>query len=188
MHSKEETTQQETAAHDTRKKPVTGWLFLAGAIVTEITGTILLDFSEGFSLPVQTTTALTLYALSFYLLTRALRSVSLSIAYATWSGIGTVAVALAGVLLHNEVVSWGKAAAIAAIIGGVVLLNFANRANKPSSTALAPERPRWTTNTTPPLTHLLPENLGFSYRDASTPHGSSSNMPQHILNHPKEPS
>jgi len=42
-----------------------------------------------------------------------------------------VAVALAGVLLHNEVVSWGKAAAIAAIICGVVLLNFANRANQP---------------------------------------------------------
>ncbi|MGO4588844.1 DMT family transporter [Paenarthrobacter sp. 2TAF44] len=108
-----------------------GWLFLSGAIGAEITGTILLDYSEGFQLPVQTTTALTLYALSFYLLTHALRSVALSIAYATWSGIGTVAVAAAGVLLHNEVVSWGKAAAIAAVIGGVVLINFANRQQQP---------------------------------------------------------
>lgn len=121
--------------------PVKGWLFLAGAIGAEVAGTILLDYTEGFQLTIQTTTALTLYAVSFYLLTHALRSIALSIAYATWSGIGTAAVAVAGVLLHNEVVSWGKAAAIAAVIGGVVLLNFANRqVQPPSGVEPAPEQ------------------------------------------------
>lgn len=131
LHSEEQTLPQEHVESTDRKAPAKGWLFLAGAIAAEIAGTILLDYSEGFHLPVQTTAALTLYAVSFYLLTHALKSVALSIAYATWSGIGTVAVALAGVLLHNEVVSWGKAAAIAAVIGGVVLLNFANRQTQP---------------------------------------------------------
>lgn len=105
-----------------------GWLFLASAIVTEVIGTILLAFSEGFQLPTQTTATMALYAFSFYLLTRALRSLPLGVAYATWSGLGTVAVVLAGSILHEEAVTWERIAAIASVIGGIILLNFANRA------------------------------------------------------------
>jgi multidrug transporter EmrE-like cation transporter len=101
------------------------WLYLGSAITTEVTGTVILDFSEGFQLPAQTTAAMALYAFSFFLLTRALRAVPLSVAYATWSGLGTVAVAFAGAIIHGEAVTLGRITAITAVIGGIVILNLA---------------------------------------------------------------
>ena len=64
------------------------------------------------------------YALCFTLFPVALRSLPLSIAYATWSGVGTAASVLIGVLLFGEVLTPLKLLWVLLIIGGVVGLNL----------------------------------------------------------------
>ncbi|KAE8764934.1 DMT family transporter [Georgenia thermotolerans] len=104
-----------------------GWLSLAGAIVAEILATTLLARSDGFARAGIGVLALAGYALAFYLLTRALRTVSLSVAYALWSGIGTAVVATIGVLFLGETLTPTKVLGLLAVVVGVVILELSGR-------------------------------------------------------------
>ncbi|GAA1635853.1 DMT family transporter [Georgenia ruanii] len=104
-----------------------GWWSLAGAIAAEIVATTLLDRSEGFGRPVVGMLALAGYALAFSLLTRALRTVSLSVAYALWSGIGTAVVASMGVLFLGETLTPTKVLGLLAVVVGVVVLELSGK-------------------------------------------------------------
>ncbi|MEU6475843.1 multidrug efflux SMR transporter [Streptomyces sp. NPDC047017] len=101
-----------------------GYLTLAGAIAAEVAATTALKYSEGFSrLWPSLLTALG-YLVSFALLAQTLKSVQIGTAYAIWSGMGTAAVAVLGLLLFGEGLGVPKVAGILLIIGGVVLLNL----------------------------------------------------------------
>jgi small multidrug resistance pump len=101
-----------------------GYLTLAGAIAAEVAATTALKYSEGFSrLWPSLLTALG-YVLSFLLLAATLKTVSIGTAYAIWSGVGTAAIAVLGLLLFGEGLSLVKVAGIVLIIGGVVVLNL----------------------------------------------------------------
>ncbi|MCS0603257.1 multidrug efflux SMR transporter [Streptomyces sp. LP11] len=101
-----------------------GYLTLAGAIAAEVAATTALKYSEGFSrLWPSLLTALG-YLVSFVLLAQTLKSVQIGTAYAIWSGVGTAAVAVLGLLLFGEGLSVPKIAGILLIIGGVAVLNL----------------------------------------------------------------
>lgn len=101
------------------------WLLLAGAIVFEIGGTSALKLSDGLSRLVPSLAVLVLYAGSFACLALALRRIELGVAYAIWSGIGTAAIALIGIVLFKELASTLKLVSLALVIAGVVGLNLA---------------------------------------------------------------
>jgi small multidrug resistance pump len=100
------------------------WLFLVGAIVAEIIATTNLKLSEGFSKALPTSIVLVGYLISFWLASLAMKTIPLSITYAVWSGMGTLAITLIAVLFMHEPMSWLKVLAIAMIVCGVVLLNL----------------------------------------------------------------
>ncbi|MER7840383.1 SMR family transporter [Streptomyces sp. NPDC096040] len=101
-----------------------GYLTLAGAIAAEVAATTAMKYSEGFSrLWPSLVTALG-YVLSFLLLAATLKTVSIGTAYAIWSGVGTAAIAVLGLLLFGEGLSLVKVAGIVLIVGGVVVLNL----------------------------------------------------------------
>ncbi|MER5524474.1 MULTISPECIES: multidrug efflux SMR transporter [unclassified Streptomyces] len=101
-----------------------GYLTLAGAIAAEVAATTAMKYSEGFSrLWPSLVTALG-YVVSFLLLAATLKTVSIGTAYAIWSGVGTAAIAVLGLLLFGEGLSLVKVAGIVLIIGGVVVLNL----------------------------------------------------------------
>ncbi|MER5515004.1 multidrug efflux SMR transporter [Streptomyces sp. NPDC002763] len=101
-----------------------GYLTLAGAIAAEVAATTAMKYSEGFSrLWPSLVTALG-YVVSFLLLAATLKTVSIGAAYAIWSGVGTAAIAVLGLLLFGEALSPVKVAGIVLIIGGVVVLNL----------------------------------------------------------------
>jgi small multidrug resistance pump len=106
-----------------------GWLILLGAIAAEVAGTMALRaLSAGFRLwPAVLVTVG--YAVSFILLAFALRTVSVSTAYAVWSGVGTVGVAVLAVLIYGEKITLVGAAGIALVIAGCVLLNVGSAAH-----------------------------------------------------------
>src|SRR3954447_16724722 len=74
------------------------WLLLAGAIVTELFGTLgLRRLADGFLWwPVALIAVL--YTTSFTFMTLALRSLNVAVVYAIWSAFGTAAISIAGVL------------------------------------------------------------------------------------------
>ena len=110
-----------------------GWVYLMGAVVVEIFATTGLHSTEGFTRPIPTAGVLAGYLLSFFFLSKALRSLSLGVSYALWSGIGTASIAAVGVLLFGDVVSVARVAGLMCIVAGVVTLNLeADRESTPS--------------------------------------------------------
>jgi small multidrug resistance pump len=102
------------------------WIFLAGAIASEVVATASLKLSNGLTRPAPSVVVAVGYLLSFVLLAQALKlQLQVSVAYAIWSGVGTAAITVIGILLLNEPLTAGKALGIALVIGGVVMLNLA---------------------------------------------------------------
>ncbi|MEN3308633.1 MAG: small multidrug resistance pump [Micromonosporaceae bacterium] len=102
------------------------WLMLAGAILTEVVATSALKLSEGLSRLLPSIVVAVGYILSFVLLSQALKlHLQVSVAYAVWSGAGTAAIAVIGVLLLDEPINLAKVIGIALVILGVVVLNLA---------------------------------------------------------------
>ncbi|MEQ8514863.1 MAG: SMR family transporter, partial [Chromatocurvus sp.] len=77
-----------------------GWLILGGAILTEVLATSLLKSTEGFSRPMPSFIVVMGYAVSIYLLSLTLKTISVGIAYAIWSGLGIVLIATIAWFMH----------------------------------------------------------------------------------------
>jgi small multidrug resistance pump len=103
------------------------WLLLA--IGTEVVATSALKASDGFSRLVPSIVVVAGYAASFYFLSLSLREIPLGVVYAVWSGIGTAAIALIGILFFQETLGWVGIAGIVLIVLGVVLLNASGAHN-----------------------------------------------------------
>ena len=100
-------------------------LYLMLAIVFEVIATVTLRFTEGFTKPLPIVVVLVGYTVSFYFLSLTLQTIPLGFSYAVWSGIGTAAVVVIGVLLFREEINWLMIVGIILIIAGVAVLNFA---------------------------------------------------------------
>ncbi|WP_083516004.1 DMT family transporter [Alicyclobacillus sendaiensis] len=100
-----------------------GW-FLAAAIACEVFATSMLKQTQGFSRLWPSVAVILGYALSFYALSQALRTIPIGVAYAIWSGVGTAAIAALGALLYRQAITPTMAFGIALIIAGVVILNL----------------------------------------------------------------
>jgi multidrug transporter EmrE-like cation transporter len=103
----------------------TAFLLLVLAIVSEVAGTAGLKASEGFGRLGPSALALVGYALAFYFLAQSLKYIPLGVAYAIWSGLGTVGSVLLGLLIWKEILGPMHILGIALIVVGVVLLNVA---------------------------------------------------------------
>ncbi|MDQ0116380.1 small multidrug resistance pump [Paenibacillus harenae] len=106
-----------------------GWLFLGLAIVLELSGTLSMKMSEGFSRLWPSVLMFLFYGISFTCLNYALRYMDMSIAYATWSGIGIVLISAAGVWLFHERLSMVSMLWMLVIVVGVVGLNMSSKAH-----------------------------------------------------------
>lgn len=99
------------------------WVLLVLAISSEVLGTVMLKASEGFSKWTPVVGVVLGYALSFLFLGLALKDIGVGVAYAIWSGLGTIGIVIAGYVLFGEQLTiWGYVG-IAVIIAGVIILN-----------------------------------------------------------------
>lgn len=96
------------------------WLCLAGAIAFEIAGTVSMKLSHGFERTLPSLLLFVCYAISFGLMTVAVKRIDMSVSYAIWSGVGTAAIALIGVFAFRESLTWIQVLSIVAIIAGVI--------------------------------------------------------------------
>lgn len=108
-----------------------GYIALGIAIISEVMGTTMLKMSEGFTNVLPTIGVIIGFGIAFYSLSVSLRELPLSLAYAIWSGVGTVLTAVIGILIWGDPFSVLTLGGIALIVGGVVLLNSPDtRSNK----------------------------------------------------------
>ena len=78
------------------------WLWLTAAGLLEIVWAVGLKYTEGFTRVVPSAiTALAMIG-SVYLLALAVRAIPIGTAYAVWTGIGAVGVAILGMVLFGE--------------------------------------------------------------------------------------
>jgi small multidrug resistance pump len=99
-------------------------LFFALAIASEVVATTSLKASEGFSRPLPSVLVVVGYAAAFYLFALSIQHLPLGVAYAIWSGMGTVGAVLMGVLIWQEILDVPRVLGILLILVGVVLLNI----------------------------------------------------------------
>lgn len=100
------------------------YLFLLGAIASEVVATSLLKSTEGFTRLWPTVGCLTGYAVAFALLAQAVKQVPVGVAYAMWSGLGTAAIVAIGVLFLGEKVTLLQVLGVVMVIVGVIVLNL----------------------------------------------------------------
>lgn len=102
-----------------------GYVLLAIAIVSEVFGSTMLKMSNGFKRLWPSLGVPLGMGIAFYSLSLALESISLSAAYAIWSGVGTALTAFIGIVFWKESFSLKKLLALILIITGVVILKLA---------------------------------------------------------------
>ena len=103
---------------------IISWVLLIIAIFLEVSGTISMKFSDGFTKLVPVIAMLIFYACGLSLLALTLRTIDISVAYAVWSGLGTAIIAIFGMLWFKEAVTLVKIISILLIIVGVIGLNL----------------------------------------------------------------
>ena len=103
---------------------MTAALYLMFAILLEVAGTTSMRLSNGFTVFGPSVLIFVFYFFSFGFLTLSLKRLELSTAYAVWSGLGTLLIALIGMVFFNEPMTMIKAFSLALIIVGVVGLRL----------------------------------------------------------------
>ncbi|WP_436855367.1 DMT family transporter [Staphylococcus caeli] len=99
------------------------YLYLLIAIVTEITGTVSLKSSEGFSKLYPSIAAIVSFVICFYFFSLAMKDLPLSLSYATWAGLGLVLSTILSVVIFKESLNLIGIISIIFITLGIVLLN-----------------------------------------------------------------
>ncbi|WP_026677183.1 DMT family transporter [Fictibacillus gelatini] len=110
------------------------WIYLCLAILFEVAGTISMKLSNGLTKPIPSASMIIFYLSSLSVLTLALKTIEISVAYAIWSGMGIVLITAFGFLYFQESISFVKIFAILPILIGVVTLNISGNAHGASGT------------------------------------------------------
>jgi len=99
------------------------WVYLIIAIISESIATNSLKASNGFTNLVPSVVALAGYGSVLLFLSLAIRTIPVGVAYATWSGVGIILIALVGWLWHKQTLDTPAIIGMGLIITGVVIMN-----------------------------------------------------------------
>ena len=100
------------------------FLYLAVAILAEVIATSALKASDGFTAWQPSVVVAIGYAVSFYFLSLALRTIPVGVAYAIWSGVGIVLISVIAWVIYRQALDAAAIAGMALIIAGVVVINL----------------------------------------------------------------
>lgn len=102
---------------------MTGYLFLALGIFVEVFGTIMIKLADGFTNTLYSAGCLFFYALTFFCLSRASQTLSLSLVYGTSSAMVLICTAICDYLFfHEKLTNIGLVGGVLTIVG-IVLIN-----------------------------------------------------------------
>lgn len=102
-------------------------IFFAIAIITEVIATTALKLSDGFTKIIPSIVVAVGYGVSFYFLSLSLKTLSVGVAYAIWSGVGIVLTIAVGIFLWRETLDVARIIGSTLIIGGVLIINLLSK-------------------------------------------------------------
>ena len=99
------------------------YIYLFAAIVSEVIATSALKAAAGFSRFWPSVIVIVGYGLAFYCLSLTMRTIPIGIAYAIWSGVGIVLIALVALLFYRQPLDAPALLGMALILAGVLIIN-----------------------------------------------------------------
>lgn len=103
------------------------YLILFLAVLAETIGTTALQASQQFTRLGPSILVIAAYAVSFVLLGWALKFFPVGVAYAIWSGLGIVLIALIGFVLFGQRLDLPAILGLALILSGILIIHLFSR-------------------------------------------------------------
>lgn len=103
------------------------WILLSMAIVSEVIATSCLKATEGFTRLWPSLVVIVGYLLAFYFLSLTLKTIPVGVAYAIWSGVGVVLIALSGWIFLGQSLDTPAVIGLSLIVAGVWVINVFSR-------------------------------------------------------------
>ena len=100
------------------------WTYLIAAGVFECGWAIGIKYTDGFTKLAPSLLTVSAMAISFWLLSLAMKTIPVGTAYAIWTGIGAVGVAILGMLLFDESRDVLRILSLLFIVAGIAGLKF----------------------------------------------------------------
>lgn len=100
------------------------YFYLLAAITTEVIATAALKNTDHFTNWPPVLLVVFGYAGAYYCFSLAIRTLPMSLAYATWSGMGIMLVALIGSVSYGQRLDVPALLGISLIVAGIVVLNL----------------------------------------------------------------
>ncbi|MCK9395312.1 MAG: multidrug efflux SMR transporter [Methylobacter sp.] len=100
------------------------WFLLFSAGFAEIAFALSLKYNQGFSKLWPSIITMLSGGCSFYLLMLAIKTLPLGTAYAVWTGMGAVGVAILGIILFKESAELYRLLSITLVIAGIIGLKL----------------------------------------------------------------
>ena len=102
------------------------YIFLVVAILLEITATSFLKDTQGFTKWIPSLVCIIAVSICMYLMSHVMKIVPVGITYATWSGLGIVAITIIGIIKYKQVPNLATIFGLSLIVIGVVIVNLMN--------------------------------------------------------------
>lgn len=100
------------------------YLALGIAIVSEVVATSALRASEGFTRLIPSIVVAIGYGIAFTFLSITMKSIPVGLAYAMWSGLGVVLIAVVAYFMYGQSLDLPAIVGMVLILAGVVVLNL----------------------------------------------------------------
>ena len=103
------------------------WIILIAAGLSEVVWAVALKMSNGFRNLAADAVCVAGMALSFWLLSTAMKTLPMGTAYAVWTGVGAVGGVVVGIVAFGESASAVRIASVALIVAGIIGLKLASK-------------------------------------------------------------
>ena len=100
------------------------YVYLAVAIAAEVIATSSLKACRGFTRLTPSLVVVAGYAVAFFFLSLALRTIPVGVTYAIWSGLGVVLVTLAAYVVYGQSLDAPAIVGISLILAGVLTIHL----------------------------------------------------------------
>jgi small multidrug resistance pump len=100
------------------------YVYLLIAILSEVAATTALKASDQFTRLWPSVIVVLGYASAFYFMSLTLKSISVGITYAIWSGIGIVLISITSYVFYHQKLDTPAIVGMAFIIAGVLIINL----------------------------------------------------------------
>ena len=105
------------------------YILLIVSIIFEITATGSLKATEGFTKWIPSLISIVAISGCMFLMSHVMKILPVGVTYATWSGVGIVALTLIGIIKYKQIPNLATIFGLALIVIGVVIVNVMNNTN-----------------------------------------------------------